>query len=702
MDKAGTDANTPATPSNTHAARFSGTMDSDGEIAASEYDGGWSTAEPVPNLEETLEQLRQNLAAWCIARPDPSALSIGAVYEELAYLDAKQQSVLPDEDLDEHCGWPPRPKPAALVLRHAKRDEASRGVAARRQLLRSRALELSRGGLRPLKVIDLPLEILHLIFSGFQHDAITEAARSDLRVDLDYYRVGEDERRRRTVRKLRLVCRRFCELATPLLFPILRVQLSQASLDFADKVSKNPGMAAGVRGICIYLGYRPKVYAESIARYRDARLGPLKRLARRCEREYRQYKRRDSNDESENEVEGEEEEDQDAVRLRQVLEECGRLRHAWSEYVDEGVHLGEATEILTKGYAEFCRLHQEQRRLLGGGTFANSLASAVARVPNACSIAFVEAWGDDKEMPLPSNREALSRFMSSPLSWRQIEDEREEQLAVDLDCARILWELPIALHRAGAVLVGMQINNLPLYGNFSALHAQDEKTGAPAWDELSAACQHLETFDLRTGNCKGLRANYLPAHDKSHVDGFLGAILSRCGPHLRVLNLDFYALCINTGMLASNYEGSYHSDSYLRRLQPTPRLRRLRLNHVELQRDTVNAFCDNLGSNLSWLDMHDVNLHGGSWADAVDTLRGKMAPESARPHAGSCSLTWLQGGEFVLAGEGPETEGELDTDDDTEPLPFDSNPRAKRLWAATGKYVEGVLEHNPLRDRTGG
>ena len=125
-------------------------MESDEEIAASAYDGGWITAEPAPSLDKTLEQMRQDLAAWCIARPDPSALSIGPVYEELACLDAKQKSLLPDEDLDEHCGWHSQRKPAALVLRDAKPNEVSRGVAVRRHLLRSRALELSHGGLRPL------------------------------------------------------------------------------------------------------------------------------------------------------------------------------------------------------------------------------------------------------------------------------------------------------------------------------------------------------------------------------------------------------------------------------------------------------------------------------------------------------------------------------------------------------------------------
>ncbi len=671
-------------------------MYADEETVASAHDGGWSTAEPVTDLDKTLEQLRQDLAAWCIARPEPSALSIGAVYDELAHLDAKQQSLLPDKDLDEHCGWPPRPKPAALVLRHAKRDEARRGVAARRQLLRSRALELSRDGLRPLKIIDLPLEILHLIFDNFQHDAITEAARSDLRVDLSYYSVGEEERRRRTVQRLRLVCRRFCELATPLLFPILRVQLSQASLDFAHKVSKNPGMAAGVRGIRIWLGYRPKAYADSIARYTDVRLGPLKGLERRCRREYKQYERRDYNGESENEVEEEEEEGQAAAKLRQLLEECRRLRRAWSEYVDWRVHLGEATEILIKGYAEFRRLHQEQRRLLGGGNFAHSLASAVARMPNACLIAFVENWSDNEE-PVLGNPEALSQFMSSPLSWRQIENDRGD-LDVDLDCARILWKLPIALHRVGAVMAGMQINNLPLSGNFSALHAQNEKTGAPAWDELSAACQQLETFDVHTGGYQVTCDNDLPVHDKTHMDNFLGAILSLCGPHLRLLSLDFFAMSINIGRVGSNlHEGSHHSDSYFRRLQPTPRLRRLVLNHVELQQDTLNAFCENLGSNLSMLYMYDVNLHGGNWADAVDILRGKMAPAFGQ-RCGSCSLQRLQGGEFARAGEGFETERELDTNNEAGLLALGIDPRVKRLWAATEKYIEGVLEHNPLRE----
>jgi hypothetical protein len=640
---------------------------------------------------DELESLRQEIAAWCIARPDPSALSIAAAYEELAHLDTKEQSLLPiiDQDPAHGLGW--------LLVRHVKRDQVLRGFAPRRQLLRARALELSRGGLRPLKLTDIPLEILRLVFDAILDDDNTEGRAWSLRVGWDTCRIDGDRTRRRDIGTLRLVCRLFSELATPLLFPILSVQLSQASLDLAEKISQNPAMAAGVRGIRVYLGYRPREYAYSPVRYLDMRLATLTQL----EHWYGSCQR------PRGEKPGKErEEEEEEATLRRALEKCARIRRAWRQYVHSAPGGGEGAkheglsddqEIFQRGYTEFCRRQNEQRRLLQHGTFADALASAVARMPNARSVAFFgnrDGTGidyHDLDAPLLSNDEMLYQFMVSPLRWQDIDKENTAGPPADLKCARLLWELPIALHRAGAVLADLRIGNLPMYNGFSALHAQNPDTRTSAWDELAAACQNLEVFDLSVSSFKGIRRHHLPHKDKSHIDNFLGAILSRCGPRLRHLSLDFFGLSINTGTPGSFFEGSYHSDPFLRRLQDMSRLRGLTLSHVELRRDTLSSFCDNLGGELVELSMLAVTLHGGGWADAVDTLRGKLAAACARGR-GSCSLDALQGGEF-MAAERPTTgngnEGDLDEGE--------LNRGENELLDAIEKYVEGRVAHNPLR-----
>jgi hypothetical protein len=596
--------------------------------------------EEVPGLHGILEQLRQEIEAWCGARPDASALGIAAAYDELRHLDTKEQLLLP-KDGPESGEWVSLfdPKPAALVLRDATRDEVTRTFDTRRQLLRSRALHLSRGGVRPLTINDLPLDILRIIFNHFHENTLTEGWRSHRRVSWAHHDPQKSHRRRRwTIRKLRLVSRLFCELASPLLFPILHLQLSQSSLDLANNIASSPLIAAGVWGVRVSLRYRPKQHAKDIARYHDSRLLMLEKQAREVEHQCKNYWSGDV-------------ENPEAAERQRTLDSFHRMREEWAEYVEVSREQGQAAEgplseyqdMLRQGHAEFGRLHREQRRLLKDADFANSLAVAVARMPHAGSFAIDDRLGrnsDYDDTSLLTDTERLSQFMSAPLSWLEIEDESTEarRPTAGLECVRLLWELPIALHRAGATLRELTLQSFPLYTNFPMLTPQDQM-GVPTWDKLAAACGRLEVFECSQASRKGIRDDYLPDEDRSHIDGFFGAILSRCSQYLRVLYLDFYNLSINTGQAAPTPEGSYHADPFITRLQALPGIRRLSLGHLELQHGTFHKLCSNLGDKLEHIWLCDITLHNGGWADALDLLL-KMTTPSPRHHGFQKPTSW--------------------------------------------------------------
>ena len=73
--------------------------------------------------------------------------------------------------------------------------------------------------------------------------------------------------KRQAVYNSRLVCRRFRDLATPLLLPTVRVKLEQGSLDRLDAISKNPAVAASVRGIEVVLASRLQRPATDMAAF---------------------------------------------------------------------------------------------------------------------------------------------------------------------------------------------------------------------------------------------------------------------------------------------------------------------------------------------------------------------------------------------------------------------------------------------------
>ncbi|KAL2126313.1 hypothetical protein VTI74DRAFT_1205 [Chaetomium olivicolor] len=557
--------------------------------------------EGATGLDEIVDQLQHDGAAWCATRPDASNLSMGEVYNDLNHLDIMEQSLLPRKEPEiYYSSW--QPKPAALVLRDVKRAAVQGSFAPRRQLLRSRAMDLSRHGLRSFKITDLPLDILRIIFSHFQDDAITEGRDRGHAVVWYRYHAGSTEKRR-TVRSLRLVSLLFCELAIPLLFPILQVQLSQSSLDLAEKIANNPAIAAGVRGIRVSLAYRPKEIADDITRYLNMRLTLLQDEGGCYEFQYEPYLYWGL-DHSEDGEDG-----AGVARLCQALDTCHLLREEWQKYMT-AVGCGETPEEPLHEQQErfqegFCRLQREQYRLLQEATFATALATAVARMPNARSLTFVDEPGphvDFGNASLLADLDMIPVYLPPALTWQEFEDENEEAEgpAAGLECARVLWELPIALHRAGVTLTELNITKLPLYNHFSMLRPKDD-TGTPLYEELSAECAKLEVFDLSVSGCRGIRHHYLPDQDQSHIDDVLGVMLAGCSHHLRALGFDFYALSINSGRGGQRLEGGFPSDAFITQLQELPRLRQLHLNHVELQQKTFKELCSNIGRELDRL-----------------------------------------------------------------------------------------------------
>jgi hypothetical protein len=138
--------------------------------------------------------------------------------------------------------------------------------------------------------------------------------------------------------------------------------------------------------------------------------------------------------------------------------------------------------------------------------------------------------------PLLNNTEVLSRFMPGPMGWFEIKSGLGGSGELcELAFVKLLGEAPIALYRAGAALTKIRLTYVPIYGNFSMLCPQ----GRTSWDDLGAACANLAVFECRNIYRERYLVDPLLGEDKSYIDNYVGAILSRCGEHLRVLDLYF-------------------------------------------------------------------------------------------------------------------------------------------------------------------
>jgi hypothetical protein len=291
------------------------------------------------------------------------------------------------------------------------------------------------------------------------------------------------------------VCRLFNLFASPLLCPTLRVRLDHASLDFVDKVSESPHIADGVYNIEIVVDYCPRELATDLLRFGKFRVGELVQRIREC-CAYTMW---------EIEVNGEgheENPDYPHEDYQQTIEYCGKMRSAWLEYVktaDKGamdaINL-EFLHLFVQGHQEYIQRHEEQFQLITDGSFVERLASAMSRMAHCSSIHFVDDVDcysmPENVSPLAFRDDAreLARFMTSPLSWGYI---NHLPGGAEILPAKLLWELPIALHKAGLTLRAMLIRTFP--------HPNCCPVSYPiSWTNLYDSCQHLRVFSLEQIN----------------------------------------------------------------------------------------------------------------------------------------------------------------------------------------------------------
>ncbi|KAJ4302586.1 hypothetical protein N0V88_002736 [Collariella sp. IMI 366227] len=584
---------------------------------------------------EILAELRQEITSWCGARSDVSSLDLGALYEELRHLDINEAFMLPEKPGPEHRRPYVSEVSAAVLLADAKRDEIITGFAPRRQLLRDRAADASRDKLRKLNVTDLPLEILRHVFSFLQHPVFSSSLSSGIHWGKLYDGPGYDL----DVRQARLVCRVFCDLATPLLFYRLQLRLTQSSLDLIDKISRNPSMASGVRGIQVYLGHRSKHYAQDIAKFKSNAVELLEDYYEACEEYLRMFTLDDEDDEWADYLEM----DLSMRDLNQAISRFKLMRDEWDLYVrglapgqQGGETHSEWQDFLRHTHAEFSRLYHDQDRMLRDGMFVKTLATAMARMPKARCLSFVdtleEEWPDktseDESAQLLLDNEMISRFIQAPMTWDNWID------AAEMQSVQLLWELPIALHKAGVSLEEIHVGAIPIHYGFSWLCPRNE-AGDPAWDDLQLACQSLEIFTVPVGpDNHGSRP--LAGEDKANLDNYLSSIISGSALRLRDLQLCFGSLAVTSGWGAE--EAFYRLGTVLQALPELPRIRSIGLASVEVDQNDVEALCQKLGTGFESLTLGFVKLVNGDWADVLDVMRPKLAGDAAARVSLSCLI----------------------------------------------------------------
>ncbi|KAL1851039.1 hypothetical protein Daus18300_012710 [Diaporthe australafricana] len=505
--------------------------------------------------------------------------------------------------------------------------------------------EALRPSLRPLKILDLPDELLRHIFLLVRgNTSMYELAFFDMHP-------GDVKQ----IQKLRLTCKRFCETSSHLLMFYVKINLTPESLAHLDQVAQHPLISKGIRALKVCLGrHFDSDIAHDIrafAQYQATRLRshiegwemivqhpsifdhtPPEVVQRAIDR---------------------------AVSVSESFEAAAQ--HGVNENCREHVLLGKAQEIYRQGYGSQLLLH--------GGAFAQAIASAMVRMPTA-------SWLNIQDEDIYSSFAAKNRLQA----FCPEDLENYDMLQLKLQAPNFSWSMAryqglrsppadvipsilLSTGEAGTGLIGLDID-IPPPDNLSSLSAAQVEP-----PKLQAASQQLRSFTFRPR-----RGESLPMETLSVLRGFLATIIHTSSLQRISLCFDFMYEAIS-GQPTVSMAPILLSHAW-------PSLRELEFNgpfYFEDLQKVVNSIVEHV--TLQWSGY----LMDASWVEVLDFLRGH----------GSCAGITLGDVNGSIAGAECEhmTREEVDF--------IFSRSVSKGHWRSMGRateYVQGWTTQNPIVD----
>lgn len=110
-----------------------------------------------------------------------------------------------------------------------------------------------RATVRPLKIVDMPNEILQMIFANFKDDGDPQ-----IQVDSSSFDDPLPSPDVTSIKRIRLTSRAFCALASEILLPLVDVSFTRSSLHRLEEISSHPSVSKSVRVLRIHANpYNP-------------------------------------------------------------------------------------------------------------------------------------------------------------------------------------------------------------------------------------------------------------------------------------------------------------------------------------------------------------------------------------------------------------------------------------------------------------
>jgi len=516
--------------------------------------------------------------------------------------------------------------------------------------MRERINVLSRPSLRPLRILDMPDEILIKIF-GY-----VKGWHPNIRYFYQFA-VGVSE-----VKNLRLTCRRFCSTSSHLLVHFLRVEMDSSSLSCLEEISCHPTIAKGVAAVRVILSFYDSVMADDIWAFADYSMEKL--------RETTEFFERIVSVDYETKVLHAPEE-----TVLETIDKFKAVLESWEAFIDgtpddpANVEDLSYRMVIRKAHEEYRRRFAEQQRMREDGTFLQTVAAVMARMPRATRLEVRDnesaCYGKRPYFfEQAKDNEALGRGLVFSIGW---EEARVYNLGQPP--AEILVKLPLAVHKAGVLLTGLSIE-LSIPEDFEAFAPSEQEA-----QNLTAAMQRLKTFEFCPRGTKG--PSFWPAREPEeiqHLSRYLTAILDT--ETIDRIHLDF------SSIWDQDTQPTFSLGPIIS-LRSWPKLFAFASIAVPFHLAELERFIDHISPATMILDMNQMHMLRGNWADGLDLLR-KGAVKY-------CNLKHPAGGECEVLSE-------------EKYKAIFANPTRQGFYDETSKaedYIRGYIDQNPLRDESG-
>ncbi|CAH0047615.1 unnamed protein product [Clonostachys solani] len=503
-------------------------------------------------------------------------------------------------------------------------------------------------------ILSLAPELLGEIFSNFQHPSLYE--NKILVEDIDR---PLPESHLRALQSSRRVCCLFNSVATPLMLPILRVQVDKESLDRVQKIAGHPLMSAGVRGIQILMSCRLRSFALDKSEFIGFLQATMNDMLDRQSMGLALMVARGDNESHQLALDHRAAKESPAYdRTRACLLACGRIlgrdaplppirsmpslrgqgfREAIVGLVAPSL-IDDYQQMLDHVHEEYRKQYERDLPVISQGLLVQALAKVVSTPHRTISLSFNETLSDvmeEETEEIFAGREITALWLNNPI--KPSDCHKYQQYIQREDMApytALFWDLPIAIRQTGSSVNSLELHGPVIDYQHSILcpGGGSVTSHALVLNQLHMALQNLHTFILPELYVlqPTRRTPFAMGHIDERAPGgitiaqYLSAVLS--SRNLQKLELNPSPSEADVIFRQPRPSEVGHTLSQIR----CEYLRVVALHNIKITQQELEAFCIALSPDIEFLELAGISLTQGSWAPILDLLRDLLRERCVR------------------------------------------------------------------------